>query len=103
MPAPPPSEAVLYRAAYPAHARGASWTADIDVARRHAHRLAVYAAARGGADPVPPRIYRAVMPGEHLLAHITGRSEDEYPGCAGYRSSMEIEEVKIIELDDLDL
>ena len=102
-PATPPPEVVLYRAAATAHARDACWTASLQVARQHAHRLAVYAVAHGGADPAPSRIYRAVVPGEHLLAHIADRGEDEHPVSAEYRSSMEIEKVEIIELDDLDL
>lgn len=99
VPATPPTGVVLYRAALPETARGACWTADVQQALEHA----VYAARRDRVDPAAMRIYRAVVPGEHLLARITGRSEDEYPVCAGYRVVMEIEKVEVIELDDLDL
>ena len=92
-PATPPAEIILYRAATVDTARGACWTADVRQAREHAR----YAARRDGVAPTAMRIYRAVVPGEHLLARITDRSEDEYPVAADYRASMEIEEVERVE------
>ena len=94
VPTAPPTEVVLYRAATAATARGACWTADVQQAREHA----AYAARRDRVGLAEMRIYRAVVPGEHLLARITGRSEDEYPVAAHHRVVMELEE-----LDDPDL
>lgn len=97
VPATPPAEVVLYRAATSITARGACWTSDIQEAREHA----VYAARRDRVDPAEMRIYRAVVPGEHLLARITDRHEHEYPVEAHHRVEMELEEIERVNPDHL--
>ena len=52
-------------------------------------------------DPAEMRIYRAVVPGEHLLARITDRHEHEYPVEAHHRVEMELEEIERVNPDHL--
>lgn len=62
----------LYRGAIPDRRFGLAWTGDLDRAKWFAKRF------DGIKDGVSGKVYVADIPAEWVLAHITGRTEDEY-------------------------